>query len=116
MTSLTSRWVRTRRRRVAIGFVLTLSVFTFQRRFSSATASSSVARIFFSASSSEAMSSERMSIAMRASGAMVFTDVPPPTVPTVKVVLGKLGVRTSAILAIARPMPWIALGTWPKAP
>ncbi|MNT88648.1 hypothetical protein D3C72_2292380 [compost metagenome] len=75
-----------------------------------------MARIFFSVSSSEAMSSERMSMAMRASGAMVFTEVPPPTVPTVKVVLGKLGVRTSAILAMARPMPWIALGTWPKAP
>ena len=52
---------------------------------------------------------------MRASGAMVFTEVPPPTVPTVKVVLGEVGVRISEILAIARPMPWMALGTWPKA-
>ena len=53
---------------------------------------------------------------MRASGAMVLTEVPPPTVPTVKVVRGTLGVWMSAILAMARPMPWMALGTWPKAP
>jgi len=47
---------------------------------------------------------------MRASGAMVLTEVPPATVPTVKVVLGSVGVWMSAILAMARPMPWMALG------
>ena len=99
-----------------MSLVLTLSVFTFQRLFSSTTASSMAVRIFFSVSSSGAISSERMSTAMRASGAMVLTEVPPPTVPTVNVVFGKLGVRMSAILAMARPMPWMALGTCPNAP
>ena len=56
------------------------------------------------------MSLERMSICIFASAAMVLTDVPPPTVPTVNVVFGSVGVRMSAIFAIARPMPWIALG------
>lgn len=92
-----------------------LSVPTPQRLFSSATASSTAASTCFSVASSGSIASERMSTAMRASGAMVFTEVPPPTVPTVKVVLGVVGVRISEILAMARPMPWMALGTWPKA-
>ena len=92
-----------------------LSVFTPQRAFSSVTALSTAASTCFSVASSGAISSERISTAIRASGAMVLTDVPPPTVPTVKVVLGLLGVRISAILAMARPMPWMALGTSPNA-
>ena len=39
-----------------------------------------------------------------ASAAMEFTEVPPSTVPTVNVVLGKVGVFNSEILAIA--FPW----------
>jgi hypothetical protein len=50
--------------------------------------------------SSSAMPFERMSIAMRASPAIVFTDVPPPTVPTVNVVFGSDGVVISPIFAI----------------
>ncbi len=53
--------------------------------------------------------SERMSRPSSASAAMAFTDVPPVTVPTVNVVLGSVGVRTSPIFAIARPIAWIAL-------
>ena len=92
-----------------------LSVSTFQRLFSSATLSSIVARIFFSVSSSGAIASERMSIAIFASGAIVLTEVPPLTVPTVNVVFGDAGVRTSAILAMARPIAWRPPTPW-RAP
>jgi hypothetical protein len=51
-----------------------------------------------------------MSTAIRASPAMALTEVPPETVPTVKVVFGSDGVCRSEIFAMARPMAWIALG------
>jgi hypothetical protein len=101
--------------RSPISRVLALRLVVPQRLFSSATAASTAARICFSVASIASICSERMSIAMRASGEMVLTEVPPAMVPTVKVVLGKLGVCTSEIFAIARPRPWMALGTWPKA-
>ncbi len=69
----------------------------------------------FSACSSAGRALERMSTAIVASPAMVFTEVPPPTLPTVKVVLGSAGTCTSPMCAIARPIAWIALGTCPKA-
>ena len=65
---------------------------------------------------------ERMSIAMRASPAIVLTEVPPLTVPTVNVVFGSDGVVISPIFAIARPIAWIALVVpkasklWPPGP
>ena len=82
----------------------------FQRAFSSATASltsSSRRASSFRSSSSEF---ERMSTAIFASAAMALTEVPPLTVPTVKVVLGSDGGCSSEIFAIARPMAWMALG------
>ena len=57
-----------------------------------------------------------------ASPAIVLTEVPPVTVPTVKVVFGSAGVRSSPIFAIARPIAWIALAVpnasklWPPGP
>ena len=63
-----------------------------------------------------------MSTAIRASAAMALTEVPPLTVPTVKVVFGSDGGCSSEIFAIARPMAWIALGRpnswkeWPPGP
>ena len=63
-----------------------------------------------------------MSTAIRASAAMALTEVPPLTVPTVKVVLGSDGGCRSEIFAIARPIAWIALGRpnswneWPPGP
>ena len=53
---------------------------------------------------------ERMSTAIRLPLAMALTEVPPLTVPTVKVVFGSDGGCRSDIFAIARPMAWIALG------
>jgi hypothetical protein len=44
---------------------------------------------------------DRISMAIGASAAIALTAVPPTTVPTLKVVLGLEGVRTSAILATA---------------
>jgi hypothetical protein len=63
-----------------------------------------------------------MSTVIRASAAIALTEVPPLTVPTVNVVFGSEGVCRSAILAIARPIAWIALGSpnswkeWPPGP
>ena len=91
----------------------------FQRRFSSATASLTRLSTFFSSLSNCSVSFDRMSTVMRASPAMALTEVPPRTVPTVKVVLGSLGVSSSEILAMARPMAWIALGrpnSWKLCP
>jgi hypothetical protein len=63
-----------------------------------------------------------MSTAILGSAAMALTEVPPATVPTVKVVFGSFGGFNSEIFAIARPMAWIALGNpnswklWPPGP
>jgi hypothetical protein len=56
-----------------------------------------------------------MSTSIVALAAMAFTDVPPETTPTLKVVLGDAGTWRSAIAAIARPRAWIGFGI-PKAP
>ena len=44
-----------------------------------------------------------------------LTEVPPSTIPTLKVVFGWAGTWRSPIRAMARPMAWIGLGI-PKAP
>ena len=76
----------------------------FQRAFSSATASRAASFARCSRSASCSRSFDLMSIANTASAAMEFTEVPPATVPTVKVVFGELGVSRSPIFAIARPI------------
>ena len=88
---------------------------SFQRAFSSATASNAAALARASSCLSSSISFERMSRAKLALAAIELTDVPPVTVPTVKVVFGNWGVSNSAIFVIARAMAWIALAR-PKAP
>jgi len=63
---------------------------------------------------SSSPSFERMSSSISALAAIELTVVPPLTVPTVKVVRGSSGTRTSLIAAIARPSACVALGL-PKA-
>ena len=50
-----------------------------------------------------------------ASDGIAFTDVPPPTRPTLNVVLGVVGTSIASILAIARPIACIGFAM-PNAP
>ncbi len=75
-----------------------------QRLFSSSTASLSAALNFAFSASSDFTSAERISTSIQPSKGMAFTDVPPPTRPTLKVVLGVVGTSKASIFAIARPI------------
>ena len=57
-----------------------------------------------------------MSTSIDAPGEMVFTEVPPFTMPTLNVVLIPVGGTMSPMFAMARPIAWIALGTRLNAP
>ena len=63
---------------------------------------------------SSSPSFERRSSSISALAAIELTEVPPLTVPTVKVVRGSSGTWTSLISAMARPSACVALGL-PKA-
>src|ERR1039458_6372637 len=56
-----------------------------------------------------------MSTSIQHSNGMALTEVPPPTRPTLNVVLGLLGTWKLSTLAMARPIAWIGLAM-PKAP
>src|ERR1022692_3134911 len=75
----------------------------FQRVFSSATACRMAALNRVSRSWSAAGSAERMSTSIQASKGMALTEVPPPTRPTLNVVLGWRGTSRASILAMAVP-------------
>ena len=75
-----------------------------QRAFSSFTASSIAWWSFADNFSSSPASTERMSTSIEHSAAITFTDVPPFTTPTLKVVFGFFGVWRSLIFAIALPI------------
>ncbi len=51
-----------------------------------------------------AASSDRRSTSIHASNGIEFTDVPPPTRPTLNVVFGVVGTSKAAMAAMARPM------------
>ena len=70
---------------------------------------------FFVSASREALSAERISTSIQASKGMALTEVPPPTRPTLKVVLGLVGTSKSSIFAMARPIAWMGLAM-PNAP
>ena len=76
----------------------------FQRRFSSSTACFRAVWNFVSSAFNAAGSAERISTSIQASNGIAFTEVPPPTRPTLNVVLGSLGTSNASILAMARPM------------
>jgi len=105
--------------RSPISLASTVILSEFQRAFSSATASLTSSSRRASSLSNSSVEFERMSTAIRASAAMALTEVPPLTVPTVKVVLGSIGVCSSEIFAIALPIAWVALGkpnSWNECP
>src|SRR5690349_15392642 len=62
-----------------------------QRSFSSTTAESTALWKFASTDASDAGSDDRMSTSIQPSNGIEFTDVPPPTRPTLNVVFGCLG-------------------------
>ena len=63
-----------------------------------------------------------MSTSIQPSNGIEFTDVPPPTRPTLNVVFGCFGTWISLIFAIARPIAPIGLAMpnapklWPPGP
>ena len=75
-----------------------------QRAFSAATARATAARIALSSAFSDVTDSERMSTSIAPLAEIVLTEVPPLTMPTLKVVLGSVGTFSSEMLAIARPI------------
>ncbi len=56
-----------------------------------------------------------MSTSIQPSNGIEFTEVPPPTRPTLNVVFGSVGTWNSAIFAMARPIASIGFAR-PKAP
>ena len=89
---------------MSVHLTVTLAVAAGHRAFSSSVARSTAARSLASTAASSTGDSERRSTSMAPNGEMVFTDVPPDTIPTLKVVLGDIGTWKSPIRAMARPM------------
>lgn len=89
---------------IVSNFTVILSFARVHRAFSAATPLAIASWIAWSIFSRLSTDSERMSISIAASGEIVFTDVPPFTMPTLNVVLMPAGGCRSPMLAMARPM------------
>jgi hypothetical protein len=81
------------------------------RSFSSAVAASTALRNLASNALRAVESDDRMSTSIHASEGIELIDVPPPTRPTLKVVLGLEGTWNSPTFAMARPIAPMGLGS-----
>ena len=87
-----------------------LAVEAGHRAFSATSARRAARWTCASSLASDAADSERISTSMDVSNGIALTDVPPFTTLTLNVVLGDVGVRRSAMAAIARPNAWAGFG------